>query len=156
MYGAISQANFTAAMAAPAIGAARGLLAAYAEKLRPKAGTATTSMARYAAASAQVDAAHALTLQNAQRYSRLPAAAVGPDGRAKCRRDYAYAAQQSRQAANTVYEECGGSGLAESSDLQRIWRDANAAAAHHGLTWDWQADLWTRASFGLPTPGVNA
>jgi 3-hydroxy-9,10-secoandrosta-1,3,5(10)-triene-9,17-dione monooxygenase len=156
MYGAISQANFTAAMAAPAIGAARGLLAAYAEKLRRKAGTATTSMARYAAASAQVDAVHALTLQNARRYSRLPAAAVGPDGRAKCRRDYAYAAQQSRKAANTVYEECGGSGLAESSDLQRIWRDANAAAAHHGLTWDWQADLWTRAAFGLPTPEVNA
>ena len=113
-------------------------------------------MARYAAASARVDAVHALTLQNAQRYSRLPAAAVGPDGRAKCRRDYAYAAQQSRQAANAVYEECGGSGLAESSDLQRIWRDANAAAAHHGLTWDWQADLWTRASFGLPAPEVNA
>ena len=156
MYGAIAQANFTAAMAAPAIGAARGLLAAYAEKLRRKAGPATTSMARYAAASARVDAVHALTLQNAQRYSRLPAAAVGPDGRAKCRRDYAYAAQQSRQAANTIYEECGGSGLAESSDLQRIWRDANAAAAHHGLTWDWQADLWTRASFGLPAPEVNA
>ena len=156
MYGAIAQANFTAAMAAPAIGAARGLLAAYAEKLRRKAGPATTSMARYAAASARVDAVHALTLQNAQRYSRLPAAAVGPDGRAKCRRDYAYAAQQSRQAANAVYEECGGSGLAESSDLQRIWRDANAAAAHHGLTWDWQADLWTRASFGLPAPEVNA
>ena len=156
MYGAIAQANVTAAMAAPAIGAARGLLAAYADKLRRKAGTATTSMARYAAASAQVDAVHALTVANAQRYSRLPATAVGPDGRAKCRRDYAYAAQQSRQAANTIYEECGGSGLAESSDLQRIWRDANAAAAHHGLTWDWQADLWTRASFGLPAPEVNA
>jgi alkylation response protein AidB-like acyl-CoA dehydrogenase len=156
MYGAISQANFTAAMGAPAVGAARGLLAAYAAKLRPKAASATTSMARFAAVSAQVDAVHALTLQNAQRFSRVPAAEVGPDGRAKCRRDYAYAAQQSRQAANTIYEECGGSGLAESSDLQRIWRDANAAAAHHGLTWDWQADLWPRAAFGLPVPGVNA
>ena len=156
MYGAIPQANFTAAMAAPAIGAARGLLAAYGEKLRPKAASATTSMARYAAASAQVDAVHALTVQNAQRYSRVPADQVGPDGRAKCKRDYAYTAQQSRKAANTIYEECGGSGLAESSNLQRIWRDTNAAAAHHGLTWDWQADQWTRATFGLPTPGVNA
>lgn len=156
MYGAIPQANFTAAMGAPAIGAARGLLAAYGEKLRPKAASATVSMARYAAAVAQVDAVHALTLQNAQRYSRVPAAEVGPDGRAKCKRDYAYAAQQSRKAANAIYEECGGSGLAESSDLQRIWRDANAAAAHHGLTWDWQADQWTRAAFGLPVPGVNA
>jgi len=161
MYGAIAQANFTAAMAAPAIGAARGLLAAYAAKLRPRAAGdrehgATTSMARYAATAALVDAVHALTVQNAARYSRVPAAQVGPEGRAKCKRDYAYTAQQSRRAANAIYEECGGSGLAESSDLQRIWRDANAAAAHHGLTWDWQADLWTRAAFGLPVPGVNA
>ena len=156
MYGAISQANFTAAMAAPAIGAARGLLAAYADKQRPKAASATTSMARYAPAAAQVDAVHALTAQNARRYSTLPAAEVGPEGRAKCKRDYAYTAQQSRRAANAIYEECGGGGLAESSDLQRIWRDANAAAAHHGLTWDWQADVWTRAAFGLPAPGVNA
>jgi alkylation response protein AidB-like acyl-CoA dehydrogenase len=156
MYGGISQANFTAAMAAPAIGAARGLLAAYALKLRPKAGTATTSMARYAAVAAQVDAVQALTSSNARRYATVPAAEVGPEGRAKCKRDYAYSAQQARKAANAVYEECGGGGLAETSDLQRIWRDVNAAAAHHGLTWDWQADQWTRASFGLPAPGVNA
>ena len=160
MYGAISQANFTAAMAAPAIGAARGLLAAYADKLRPKASgaanSATVSMARYAAVAAQVDAVHALTLHNARRYSTLPAAEVGPEGRAKVKRDYAYTAQESRRAANAIYEECGGGGLKESSDLSRIWRDANAAAAHHGLTWDWQADQWTRAAFGLPAPGVNA
>lgn len=160
MYGAIAQANFTAAMAAPAIGAARGLLAAYAGKLRPRAASATagatTSMARYAAVAAQVDAVHALTVSNARRYATRPAAEVGPEGRAKCKRDYAYTAQQARKAANAIYEECGGSGLAESSDLQRTWRDANAAAAHHGLTWDWQADQWTRAAFGLPAPGVNA
>ena len=168
MYGAISQANFTAAMAAPAIGAARGLLAAYGDKLQRKAASATASatasaaagptvsMARYAAVAAQLDAVHALTVANARRYATAPAAAVGPQGRAKCKRDYAYAAQESRKAANTIYAECGGSGLAETSDLQRIWRDANAAAAHHGLTWDWQADLWTRAAFGLPVPGVNA
>jgi alkylation response protein AidB-like acyl-CoA dehydrogenase len=156
MYGAIAQANFTAAMAAPAIGAARGLLAAYADKLRPKAAGAVTSMARYAAVAAQVDAVHALTVANARRYSTVPAAEVGPEGRAKVKRDYAYTAQQSRKAANAIYAECGGGGLKESSDLQRIWRDANAAAAHHGLTWDWQADQWTRAAFGLPAPGVNA
>jgi 3-hydroxy-9,10-secoandrosta-1,3,5(10)-triene-9,17-dione monooxygenase len=113
-------------------------------------------MARYAAVAAQVDAVHALTLHNAARYSRVPAAEVGPEGRAKCKRDYAYTAQQSRRAANTIYEECGGGALAETSDLQRIWRDTNAAAAHHGLTWDWQADQWTRAAFGLPVQGLNA
>jgi alkylation response protein AidB-like acyl-CoA dehydrogenase len=155
MYGGVSTANFTAAMAAPAIGAARGLLSAYGAKLGGKAAKDAAapgigvSMARYAAASAQLDAAQALTLSNAARLSAVPAATVSAEARAKCRRDQAYTAQQARQAANTIFEECGGSGLVETSDLQRVWRDANAAAAHHGLTWDWQADAWTRTSFGL-------
>jgi alkylation response protein AidB-like acyl-CoA dehydrogenase len=169
MYGAISTANFTAAMAAPAIGAARGLLRAFGEKLQSKAGGGQpevngpyrvagldTTMARYAAAVARVDAVHALILQNAQRLSRVPAAKVSAEAQAKCRRDQAFAAQQSRKAANAIYEECGGSGLLESSQLQRIWRDANAAAAHRGLTWDWQADAWTRTAFGLPLLGNQA
>jgi alkylation response protein AidB-like acyl-CoA dehydrogenase len=164
MYGGISTANFTAAMAAPAIGAARGLLRAFGEKLHSKAGGAgpaevsgpyrvagiETTMARYAAAVAQVDAVHALTLQNARRFSRVPAAKVSPEGQARCRRDQAFTAQQSRRAANAIYEECGGSGLLESSELQRTWRDANATAAHRGLMWDWQADAWTKTAFGLP------
>jgi 3-hydroxy-9,10-secoandrosta-1,3,5(10)-triene-9,17-dione monooxygenase len=162
MYGAISTANFTAAMAAPAIGAARGFLRAFADWLGAKLSNAGrpevnspylpqglgTTMARYAAAAAQVDAVHALTLQNVQRFARVPAAKVSAQGRAKCRRDQAFTAQQARRAVNAIYEECGGTGLLESSQQQRIWRDANAAAAHRGLTWDWQADEWTRASLG--------
>ncbi len=164
MYGAISQANFTAAMAAPAIGAARGLLGAFGEKLRSKlsntdrpemkgyaGGGLETTMARYAAAVAQVDAVHALTWQNAARFSRLPAATVSAVDVAKCRRDQPFTAQQSRRAANMIYEECGGSGLLESSELQRIWRDVNAAAAHRGLTWDWQADSWVHAFLASPS-----
>src|SRR5689334_8784046 len=72
MYGAMSSANFTAAMGMPAIGAARGFLAAYEERLRSKASAVddglTVNMARYANAVAQVDAAHAMSLQNAERY----------------------------------------------------------------------------------------
>lgn len=164
MYGAISSANFTAAMAAPAIGAARGFLTAFGEKIRSKisntdrpemkgyaGGGLETTMARYAAAVAQVDAVHALTLQNAARFSRVGAGQVSSQDRAKCRRDQPFTAQQSRKAANMIYEECGGSGLLESSDLQRIWRDANAAAAHRGLTWDWQADAWVRAVLTPPS-----
>jgi alkylation response protein AidB-like acyl-CoA dehydrogenase len=164
MYGGISSANFTAAMAAPAIGAARGLLRTFGEKLRSKisntdrpemkgyaGGGLETTMARYAAAVAQVDAVHALTLQNAARFSRVAAAHVSAENRAKCRRDQPFTAQQSRKAANVIYEECGGSGLLESSELQRVWRDANAAAAHRGLTWDWQADAWVRAALATPS-----
>ncbi|MBV9576967.1 MAG: acyl-CoA dehydrogenase family protein [Chloroflexi bacterium] len=155
MYGALSSANFTAAMGAPALGAARGFLEVYEERLRSKSANIddglTVNMARYANAVAQVDAAHAMTLQNAERYSCVPALEVDPLVRAKLRRDQAFAAQTSRKVASFLYEEGGGSGLYEKSDLQRLWRDANAAAAHHGLTWDWISVAWTRAMLGLPS-----
>jgi 3-hydroxy-9,10-secoandrosta-1,3,5(10)-triene-9,17-dione monooxygenase len=154
MYSAISSANFTAAMAAPAVGAARGFLGAFEERLRTKSSAVddslTVNMARYAAAVAQVDAVHAMTLQNAQRWACVPARQVSPEDRAKCRRDQAFTAQTSRKTINTLYEECGGTGLFEKSDFQRFWRDVNGAAAHHGLTWDWVAVAYTRALLGLP------
>ena len=158
MYGAISSANFTAAMAAPAVGAARGFLQTFEDRLRSKSSNIddalTVNFARYAQASAQVDAVHAATLQNAHRLARIPAMDVSGEDRAKCRRDQAFTAQTVRRAINTLYEECGGSSLFESSPLQRYWRDVNAAAAHHGLSWDWTAVAWTKSMLGLPTmPG---
>jgi 3-hydroxy-9,10-secoandrosta-1,3,5(10)-triene-9,17-dione monooxygenase len=156
MYGAMSSANFTAAMGMPAIGAARGFLAAYEERLRSKSSAVddglTVNMARYANAVAQVDAAHAMSLQNAQRYACMPAREVSPSQRAKSRRDQAFAAQTARKAVSYLYEECGGSGLYEKSDFQRLWRDTAAASAHHGLTWDWISVAWTKEILGLPTP----
>jgi 3-hydroxy-9,10-secoandrosta-1,3,5(10)-triene-9,17-dione monooxygenase len=155
MYGAISWANFTAAMAAPALGAARGFLGTYEDRLRSKSNNIddglTVNMARYAHAAASVDAAHALTLQNAERFSRAPACDVSRESRAKCRRDMAFTAQAARKAVNFLYEECGGSGLYEGSDLQRLWRDTNAAAAHNALTSDWIAVGDARTVLGLPT-----
>jgi alkylation response protein AidB-like acyl-CoA dehydrogenase len=161
MYGAISSANFTAAMAAPALGVAYGFLAAFEERLRAKSANIddglTVNFADYANAAAQVDAAHALTLYNAQRLRCVPADRVSAEKRAKCRRDQAFTAQTSRRAVNALYAECGGTGLFEKSDLQRLWRDVNAAAAHHGLTWDWVAAAYTRTMLGLPTnvPGFT-
>jgi 3-hydroxy-9,10-secoandrosta-1,3,5(10)-triene-9,17-dione monooxygenase len=156
MYGAISSANFTAAMAAPAIGAARGFLERFEERLRSKSSNVDdgllVNMARFAQASAQVDAVHATALSNAARLCCLPAQEVPTEDRAKCRRDNAFIAQSCRKAVNLLYEECGGGGLYESSELQRFWRDTSAASAHHGLTWDWHAVAWTRSTLGLPTP----
>lgn len=156
MYGAMSSANFTAAMGMPAVGAARGFLTAYEERLRSKSSNIddglTVNMARYANAAAQLDAAYAMGLQNARRLACVPAREVGPMERATLRRDQAFAAQTARKVVSFLYEECGGSGLYEGSDFQRLWRDTNAAAAHHGLTWDWIAVAWSRAMLGLPSP----
>jgi endoglucanase len=89
MYRAISSANFTAAMAVPAIGVARGFLSAYEERLRAKSRTiddgSMINMARYANASAKVDSVHAVTLQNAQRFAHVPATDVTREVRAKRR-----------------------------------------------------------------------
>jgi alkylation response protein AidB-like acyl-CoA dehydrogenase len=160
MYRAISSANFTAAMAAPAIGVARGFLKAFEDRLRSKSSNiddgTMINLQRYATASAEVDAVHAVTLQNAQRLACLPAASVSGEDRAKCRRDQAYTAQAVRKSINMLYEECGGSALFESSDFQRLWRDVNAAAAHRGLAWDWVAVAWSKTMLGLPTvPGFQ-
>jgi len=91
-----------------------------------------------------------VTLQNAERFARVPAREVGRDIRAKCRRDQAFTAQTARKAVNTLYEECGGSGLFAKSDLQRFWRDTNAAAAHNGLTGDWIYAGWAKTLLGVP------
>jgi len=156
MYGAISSANFTAAMAAPAVGAARGFLNAFQERLQAKSSNVDdgllVNMARYAQAAAQVDSVHAMSLQNASHLRCLPAREVASEDRAKCRRDQAFTAQTCRKTVNMLYEECGGGGLFDSSEFQRFWRDTNAAAAHHGLTWDWHAVAWTKTMLGLPTP----
>jgi 3-hydroxy-9,10-secoandrosta-1,3,5(10)-triene-9,17-dione monooxygenase len=160
IYGAISSANFTAAMAAPAVGAAKGFLATFEERLRGKTSNiddgTLVNLQRYAHSAALVDAVHAMTLQNAQRLARVPAMEVGQEERAKCRRDQAFTAQTSRKAINTLYEECGGSSLFENSDLGRFWRDVNAAAAHRGLTWDWVAVGWSKTILGMPVqPGFT-
>ena len=160
MYCGISSANFTAAMAAPALGVARGFLEAFQERLQSKSNNIddglTVNLARYAEASALVDAVRALTLQDAQRWARVPAWEVAQEVGVKCRLDQAFTAQTARKAINKLYEECGGSALFETSDFQRLWRDVNAAAAHRGLAWDWNAVGWTKTRLNIPTvPGFT-
>jgi alkylation response protein AidB-like acyl-CoA dehydrogenase len=162
MYGAASGPNFTGAMSAPAIGAARGFLELFRQRLEKKVqvpdqtnspyladGLATT-MARFAEQVAHVDAARALLILDARDFACLPAKDLSEEQGQRVRRNMTFTAQQARRAVNAIWEECGGGGLSETSPLQQFWRDSNAAAAHHGLTWDWQSDAWTKAALGLP------
>jgi 3-hydroxy-9,10-secoandrosta-1,3,5(10)-triene-9,17-dione monooxygenase len=161
MYRAISSANFTAAMGAPAQGAARGFLEVFEDRLRSKAGGPVDdgfniNLARYAESAAELDAVHALSLQNAARFAYVPAAEVSAEERAQCRRDQAFAAQTVRRAVNRLYEETGGSALFEKSDFQRLWRDTSAAAAHRSLAWDWTSVGWSKTIIGMPpAPGLS-
>ncbi|MBV8085836.1 MAG: hypothetical protein JO247_13585, partial [Chloroflexi bacterium] len=159
MYCAPSTANFTAAMGSPAVGAAKGFLELFEQRLASRVKVADTpaptadgyiaNMSRFAAACSQLEALHALTRQNAARYSAVPASTVTISQRMACMRDQAFSAQIARRTVNGLWEEAGGSNLFESSELQRFWRDTNAAAAHHGLTWDWQSVAWSKIELGV-------
>jgi alkylation response protein AidB-like acyl-CoA dehydrogenase len=167
MYGAPEPANFTGAMSVPAIGAAVGLVELFRERLGSRIqipedtnspylpeGMSQT-MARLATASATIESCRALMLLNAQRYARRPVGEVPIEEDMRLRRDMTFTAQQARRAANVLYEESGGSALSEKSLLQLFWRDTNAAAAHRGLMWDWQSEMWAKAALGLPMPPLT-
>jgi 3-hydroxy-9,10-secoandrosta-1,3,5(10)-triene-9,17-dione monooxygenase len=160
--GALYQAGFefvfSLPVGMPVVGAARAFLKVVADRIRARIGgdnpvlarEALMGLPRLAQAEAEVDAAHALLLQNVRRYCFTPASAFADVDRVRCRRDTAYAAQLCRRAVNDLFEASGGSALYEASDMQRLWRDTNAAAAHHGLTWDIRATEYGRVLMGLP------
>jgi alkylation response protein AidB-like acyl-CoA dehydrogenase len=149
---------FSLPVGMPALGPARAFVKAFQERIRARltgdnpvpAREAMMSLARLAQAGAEIDAAHALLLQNVRRYCFTPAGQFTDLDRATCRRDTAYSAQLCRRAVNGLFESSGGSSLFESSDIQRLWRDTNAAAAHHGLSWDIRATEFGRVMMGLP------
>jgi alkylation response protein AidB-like acyl-CoA dehydrogenase len=162
MYGGPTDANFTGAMSVPAIGAARGLIELFHQRLGSKieipdgtnspylAEGVSITMGRLSQAAATVDATRALMLVNAQSFAERSAKEVTLADSMRMKRDMAWTAQQARRAVNVLYEESGGSALSEKSPLQQFWRDANAAAAHRGLMFDWQAEGWVKAVLGLP------
>ncbi len=79
-------------------------------------------------------------------------AATSPFDRARYIRDIAWAGQQCRRAVNNLYEAAGGSATYDTFELQRIWRDVNAATAHNSFVRDRAGGMFGRAALGLP-PG---
>jgi len=145
------------------LGMARAAVRAFGESLRASvqkmpedqvSGQAAT-FARLATASAEIDAAYALALEDAGRLD----AAAGPEElgdvtRARFPRDWAFAAQTARHAVNRVFEAAGGSGIYDASELQRIWRDVNSAAQHFAFTWDSAMNNYGRVLIGLSASAV--
>lgn len=145
------------------LGMARAAVRAFAEGLTMSlqrmppdqvSGQAAT-FARAALASAQIDAAYTLTLADAQRLDAI----VSPEttdalARARVLRNWAWTAQTARHSVNRLFEASGGSGIYDSSELQRIWRDVNSAAQHFAFTWDSAMTNFGRVLVGL-TPSAG-
>jgi 3-hydroxy-9,10-secoandrosta-1,3,5(10)-triene-9,17-dione monooxygenase len=158
LYCAAMDFTFSLPIAAPVIGIARSAVRELEARVRQRLESASYRIAaeqagtltRIAEASAQIDAARALLLDTARRFCFIPAAEATPLDKAECRRNVAYAAQLCRHAANSVFEASGASNLFESGELQRLWRDSNVAAAHHGAMWDVHGLNYGREVVGLP------
>ena len=109
---------------------------------------------RLARASAALDAATGLVLDDARAFdsresgSDASGSLSGLD-RARCLRNIAYAAQECRHVVTALFEASGARGLLDENVMQRLWRDANAAAAHVAFVRD-KVDLpYGRALCGL-------
>lgn len=149
---------FSLPVGMPALGPARAFLKSFQERIKARingenqalAHEAMHTLPRLAQAAADIDAAHSVLLQSVRQYCFAPATQFTDLDRVKCRRDTAYAAQLCRRAVNDLFESSGGSSLFEASDMQRLWRDTNAASAHHGLMWDVRGMEFARVLMGLP------
>jgi 3-hydroxy-9,10-secoandrosta-1,3,5(10)-triene-9,17-dione monooxygenase len=158
VYQAGFEFTYSLPLGGPVVGIARALLHAFEARMtqRMSAGPAwqasaqSGTLTRMAHAAAEIEAASALLVQTARDFCTIPLLEATAMNKAQCRRDVAYSAQLCRQAANSLYEAAGGSNAYEKSEIGRLWRDCNVAAAHAGLQWDSAALSYGRALVGLP------
>jgi 3-hydroxy-9,10-secoandrosta-1,3,5(10)-triene-9,17-dione monooxygenase len=158
VYKAGFEFTFSLPLAGPVVGIARALLKAFEKRMAERLGAGPAwqanaqsgTLTRMAQAGAEIEAAMALLLQTARQFCTIPLQDATPMDKAQCRRDVAYSAQLCRQAANVLYEAAGGSNAYEKSEIGRLWRDSNVAAAHASLQWDSAALGYGRALVGLP------
>lgn len=116
----------------------------------------SSTIARVAEASSDIDAALTLVLADAALIDGATAPdSLSPLERARIPRDWAYATQRSRYAVNRVFEAAGGSGIYNSSEIQRIWRDVNSAAQHGAFSWDGAMANYGRSLLGLAPAGYG-
>jgi 3-hydroxy-9,10-secoandrosta-1,3,5(10)-triene-9,17-dione monooxygenase len=162
LYCAAMDFTFSLPLPGAELGIANAAVHAFEERCRSRLASSNprlqseqaATLTRLARAAAEVDAASALLVTDAKRFCNIPAREATPLDRARCRRDVAFATQLCREAVNSLYEASGGSGVYLKSELQRLWRDGNVAAAHHGLMWDIHGLAYGRLAAGL-TPMLD-
>lgn len=109
-----------------------------------------TVQLRIGAAGAQIDAA-ALLLRNdcleAQR-TYDAGGSLDIETRLRCKRNSAFAAKLCVEAVSSLFEMAGGNGIYEGDPLQRMFRDARAAAGHFSFSTDAQLPPWGLVALG--------
>jgi len=109
-----------------------------------------TVQLRIGAAGAQIDAA-ALVLRNdcleVQRTYEA-GGTIDMEMRLRCKRNCAFAAKLCKEAVSSLHEMAGANGIYDSDPLQRMFRDAHAAAGHFSFSTDAQLPPWGLVALG--------
>jgi 3-hydroxy-9,10-secoandrosta-1,3,5(10)-triene-9,17-dione monooxygenase len=151
---------FCYAIAAPIIGAARGMYDSLVADGRDRTRSAfdrgraedVLLELRIASTAAELDAA---TLQLRHNFAAMTASIergdpISMDTRSRCRWDAARAAQVATECVDRVFGAAGGRAIFLANPLQRAFRDAHAMRAHAFNNPDNAAQVMGRAELGLP------
>jgi len=68
--------------------------------------------------------------------------------RLRCKRNCAFAAKLCKDAVSSLHEMAGANGIYDSDPLQRMFRDAHAAAGHFSFSTDAQLPPWGLVALG--------
>ncbi len=109
-----------------------------------------TVQLRIAAAAAQVDAAALLLRNDCLEVQRTydEGGTIDVERRLRCKRNCAWAAKQCSEAVGSLHEMAGADGIYDSAPLQRMFRDARAAAGHFSFSIDAQLPPWGLVALG--------
>jgi alkylation response protein AidB-like acyl-CoA dehydrogenase len=154
-------ANFPVCICSPGVGAAWGAYDRFIEYVKTRKNIGQKSVAefstvqmRVAEASAAIDAAEALLLRGCR--SAMDTAKSGRpmtlEARARFRRDQAWAARSSAEAAEKLLRACGAAGLFDDFEIQQCYLDSWATASHIGSTWDAAATQYAQVTMGVGHP----
>ena len=118
---------------------------------------APTVQLAVAKAASLIDSAHLFAYRAAADIDQAADDGVYPDhaARARVRMDTGAAIENAREAIRVLVSAHGASSFAETSPLQRIWRDSEVASRHAVVSPAISTEVYGRALLGL-TDGVTA
>ncbi len=140
------------------LGLAKGMVERFAQELGQRLAGAeplevaeqSAALARVAEVSAEIDAALALVVADAETIDRAAdPREITPLLSARISRDWAWAVQRARHAGNRIFETSGGTAIYDGQRMQQMFRDLNAGAQHFAFTWDRAMTGYGRAAAGL-------
>jgi len=160
-------AVFPFCLIAPVLGMAEGALAEFLDmaKVRSTRGAVAggnnrmaefgTIQQRVAEATASIEAVRLLMFRDLEQ--TYDTAACGGeatvDMRMRNRLDQAFCMRLLLQAVDALFTATGGQGIFKDKLLQRVWRDAHAAATHVSLNWDAVSTMYGQYVLGLEPKG---